>query len=38
MDSVFQISAEVDVELVIIITISIIQTKCYNKTQVVISL
>jgi hypothetical protein len=36
--SVFQISTKVDIELVIIITISIIQTEFYNKTQRVISL
>ena len=31
--SVFQISADVDTELGIIITISIIQNESYNKTQ-----
>jgi hypothetical protein len=36
--SAFQISAEVDTELVIIITISIIQTEFYNKIQIIASL
>jgi hypothetical protein len=36
--SVFQISAEVDTELVIIITISIIQNESYNKTLIIVSL
>jgi hypothetical protein len=36
--SAFQIPAEVDIELVIIRTISIIQNESYNKTQIIVSL